>query len=290
VITGAEFAIASLLVGLVYVSISLGLFVSYGIMNEVDVPTLGYTLIGAYLALTLYERAGLDPVVSVPLVAAACYLVGHAVHVTTLTQMRGRGHLEGALVLFGVALVVEGFLAYTYGTDFRQVLPSYSDDALSVAGVRAPATGLVAGAIGATAALLLWLLIYRTHVGTRLLAVHGNPQAAELLGVNSAGVSRNGYALAAGFSGVGGVALALTQVIYPSLFLALAMIAFTIVIAGGRRSFWGLVVASLILAFATNGMLRFGSAAWSQVIPFGFLVALLLLRPTGVLGSRERTI
>ena len=284
-----EAVILGVLIGGVYGLMSSGLTLVFGIMRVVNVAQGAMVILGAYLSFSLFRALHLDPFLSILLIAPALFVLGVAIHRVFIRSLRGQNAEEmSLLVTWATALAVEGILSVAYTTTRRSTITSYSQAAWQVGGYRIPEVRVFGFAISVVILTGLYVLLSRTRFGRSVRATVQNRTSAELLGVDPDRVSSFGFGLGIATAAAAGAVYGMVYPFNPGSHYDLISRLLSIVVLGGLGSMGGAVVASLILGVAESVVAVEISPIWSSFVFFMVLIAVLLLRPQGLFGVRER--
>ena len=136
---------------------------------------------------------------------------------------------------------------------------------------------------------LLFLFLKYSRPGLAIRAVTGNPSAAQAVGIELRKVYLLTFGIAASLAGFAGTLLAPLLLVYPSVGFLLTVKSFAIIILGGMDNLLGVIIASFAIGIVESLATLFISSEWKDVIVFGIMVVILMLRPTGLaVGGRRR--
>ena len=273
-----------LLLGFVYGLAAMGLSLIWGVMNVINLshgPIIAFGMFGVYLAFT---NLGLNPYLALVLVAAAGLIVGIVIYAVAVHRVIDAPHLSTLLATFSVNMIMIGagtalFSVSPYNVDFS--LGSTSIGSIQIIWTRIAAAGV---AILVTA--LLYLFLYRTRQGKHIRAVANNRVAAELMGIPSARVLALSFGIGTMLAAISG---GLIATFFPFTVLAgggYELRSFVIVVLGGLGNPLGALVGGLILGMLEGVIPVFTETAWVPVFEFVLFVLIILVRPSGILGSR----
>jgi branched-chain amino acid transport system permease protein len=278
--------VLGLLLGGVYVAVAVGFSLVWGILNIVNLAHGALIVVGAYTTWFVFSRFGLDPFLSLPLVAAFLFLVGYAMQRGLINRVIRAPLFFTLLLTFGIELVIVNLVLYVFKSDFRSVTPSYSGSGLDLGGVNIPYVRLAALLIALIMALLMALVLNRTRVGAAIQAVGADRDAAQLVGIDLRHVYALTFGLGAACAGIAGGLISTIQAINPTAGAPYTLQAFVVVILGGLGRVSATVVGGLLF-----GLIEvFGQAApglgagYANAIAFAVLVIVLALRPQGLMG------
>jgi branched-chain amino acid transport system permease protein len=280
--------IAGILFGGVYALLASGQAIIFAVTRTVNFAQAIFAILSAYLSYTLFIDLGVDPFLSVLVLVPAMFALGVATYVILLRRLSRSNAEHGLLVLFALAIGIQGALDFFYKTDTRVIAPSYANHSWTVAGYQIPevrffAFLLAVGALGA-----LHLLFQRTKLGRALRATNQNPVAARLLGVDVDRTSAIAMGLGVAAAGAAGAVVGMVIPFNGNSQLDLLFKLLSIGVLGGMASMPGTIVAAVILGVIESIVAAAISPDWAA---FSFLVVLfvvLMVRPQGLFGQRLR--
>jgi branched-chain amino acid transport system permease protein len=273
-----------LLAGSSYLLIALGLSLIFSLGGIVNLAHGAFYAIGAYLAIEVAQRLGFLPALIVsPIVVG---LLGILVERFLFRRFYRADPILSLLVTFGLAMVIEQLLRIIWGAaPIPFAMPPYLSGLLFLGGFIYPYYRILILAVTALAVLGLWLLLNRTAFGRIVRAGVQNPDMVGALGISLAPVMAAVVAIGVGLAALAGVILAPIRGVHPAMGSEVVTAAFVIVVIGGLGSFWGVVLASIIVGVVRGLTIQFfPPAAEASMYLLMFLV--LLLRPRGLLGER----
>jgi branched-chain amino acid transport system permease protein len=282
----AQQLVLGLLLGGVYVAVAVGFSLVWGILNIINLSHGAFIVLGAYVTWTLFTRFGLDPFLSLPIDAAALFVLGYVIQRSLVNRVIRAPVFFTLLLTFGVNLAIVNLLLAIFTSDFRSVTPPYSGSGLALGGVLVPYVRLAAFVIALVLAALLALLLGRTRVGAAIQAVASDRDAAQLVGIDLRHTYALTYGIGAATAGIAGGLLSLVQAISPTAGEPYTLQAFVVVVLGGLGSVTASVVGGLVFGLIeVFGQQAPGlGAGYANAIAFAVLVIVLAVRPRGLLG------
>jgi branched-chain amino acid transport system permease protein len=281
--------ILGILIGGVYALMASGLTLVFGIMRVINVAQGAMVILGAYLSYSLFKALHIDPLVSILLITPAMFGLGVLLHRLFIRSLRGKGAEEmSLLVTWATALAVEGILSVAYTTSYRSTITRYSQASWYLGGFRFPEVRVYGFAIAIVILISLYLLLARTRFGRSIRATVQSPTSAKLLGVDPDRVSALGFGIGLATASAAGAVFGMIYPFNPGSHYDLISRLLSIVVLGGLGSLGGAVVASLILGVAESVVAVEVSPIWSSFVFFVVLITILLFRPQGLFGIRER--
>jgi branched-chain amino acid transport system permease protein len=281
--------ILGLLTGGVYALMASGLTLAFGVMRVINVAQGAMIVAGAYASYTLFTDFHIDPFVSIVLMTPAAFAVGVVLQLVFLRPLRSDEREElSLLVTWAIALGFEGVLSVIYTTTYRATLPSYVNDTFTLAGYRIAVVRLAAFGVSCVILAALYLVLHRTRLGRAIRATVQNPVSARLLGVDAERVSAYGFGLSVATATAAGAVFGMVQPFNPGSHYDLISRLLTIIVLGGLGSLTGAVVAALVMGVSEAVLAATISPTWSSMVFFVILIAVLVIRPQGLLGTAER--
>lgn len=287
----------SLMLGSVYVTVAVAFTLTIGVLNFLNftIPTLfmlagmmGWAL--AYWGLPF----GLSGPLSWPLALAvgvlAAVLASLVVERFTFRYMKARygDSTEHAIPLvssLGFLLILENLVRIGYGTDAQRFPGPSADLTMTIGGVFVRIPQLVSLAIVVLIVIALTWLLKATRIGRGLRAIAENPDAANILGVDTARVVPIVFMLTGLLCGLAGALFAVNYgEVSPMMGEDIGTKAIAGMVVGGLGSIWGAVIGGLIVGLTEMMTIHFFGADTVQVAVWGLLLLTLLLRPQGLFG------
>jgi len=266
--------------------IAVGLAVTMGLMNFVNLAHGAFAMLGGYVSVMAMSRAGIPFLAALPLAFIASAVVGIVLERTLYQRLYKASHLDQVLFSIGLVFMAIAAATYFFGASQQPVaLPSYLQGQLHLPGLDIGIYRLFLVAIVAVLTLALQFLLERTKFGSQVRASVDNATAAAGLGINVNRVFALTFALGSGLAGLGG-ALGIDVLGLDPTFPLKYMVYFLLVVAvGGTGTIMGTLVASLILGIFDVAGKYYVPQAGGFVI-YALMVILLILFPAGLYGKR----
>ena len=279
-----EQIVNGLLVGSFYIVLSLGLSLIFSLGGVVNLSHGAFYAIGAYLAYEAEKRVGFFGAMAVSPVLVA--LIGVAIERLFLKRLYGKDPALGLLFTFGLAMVAEQSLRMIWGTTG---LPFSIPDVLrgqwSVGDFIYSYYRLTILAVSVLAVAGCWLLLNRTPFGLVVRAGVRDPEMVRALGISLNPALAAIFGLGVGLAALAGVMSAPLAGVQPAMGSEILTATFVVVVIGGLGSFWGVVLAGLLVG-VVRGITVFGCPPAAEASMYLLMVLVLLLRPRGLLGER----
>ena len=275
-----------LMVGMIYVLMAIGFTMVFGIMRVVNFAHGEFYMIGAFLFAILYGSNDVPLALSFLLAVGATALLGLLMEWGVFRRFRGN-ELNGMIASVGVALILQNTALLLWGSSPRTVAPVVSG-VLSVGGIVFPWSRLVVIVGAILAVIALYLLIGHTRIGRAMRAVAQDPEVAQVQGIRVDVIFPVAFVLGVGLAAFAGVLMAPVLSVSPFIGLAPTLKAFVVVVIGGLGSVPGAVAGGLLIGLIESFAGTFVSASLSEILQFLVVIAVVLLRPQGLLGQKER--
>lgn len=278
--------------------VALGLALSFGLMNVINLAHGEFIMMGAYTAFGLQQISiaffgdpspGITFLIAIPVAFVISGFGGMLMEGLLVRHLYGRP-LDTLLATWGVGLVLQQLARTIFGAPNVQVIaPSWLAGGLSLtATLSLPYKRLFMLGLAVVCLAGLWFYMYRTNAGRRMRATMQNREMASSLGVSTRRVDGFTFGLGSGLAGVAGCALALIGPIGPSLGTFHVVDAFMVVILGGLGQIAGTVLAALVIGMLNSTFEFVSTAVVGKVLVFAMIILFLQWRPSGLLKLRTR--
>jgi branched-chain amino acid transport system permease protein len=278
--------ISGLLLAGVYAIASLGLTITFGLLQIPNVAHPTFIVLGAYCA-QLLNSFGLDPIIAGLLLTPLFYLSGvllSQIYFQTF-ERRGRSDtLQSFTFFFGVALVLQVSLILVAGVDLTSVNAPYIGKSLRIGPATMPYRLVIPFIIGMTVGLGMWLMLMRTRAGLALRAVAHDANALRICGLSPTRTKANGFGLAMATASLAGASLIVVSPVDPFSGTQYIGRTFAIVVLAGMGSVPGTLVAALAIGVVESLVITFVGATWAPGVAFAALLGTLAIRPSGIFG------
>ena len=283
-----ETLINGILLGGLYGILGLGLALVFGVMRVINVAHGEFIVGSAFSALMITSFfPGIDPLIAVIPVAAAAFVVGYLFQTILLNKVvRSGDMLAPMLVTFGVSIVVRNLMLAEFGSNPMALdAGRLAQMSFAVMGIHIGVLPLMTLAISIVLFGLLQYMINRTSFGQTVRATADNPDIVRLMGVDPRRIYAVVMGLAFVMASVAGVLLAMRTSFSASSGVDRILIAFEVVVLGGLGSFWGALIAGVLLGVVQLMSFQFDANSGLLYAHLLFL-AFLIVRPNGLLGAK----
>jgi branched-chain amino acid transport system permease protein len=294
------YLISGLCFGAVTALVAVGYTLVYGIIKLINFAHGEFYMAGAYAGFGIYVLLpeGLSPWIAIPIILSASGVAGAIIAGTTeavaYKPIRKSGRLAALLTAIGVSLLLQNLFAFVQNAQplqYRSGPGSVGELCqrtvlLGESGIMAVRFVYVPSAV--VFCVLLWFLVMRTRFGQAMRAVSQDAKAAALMGINNDFVIRRTFILSGFMAGVTGSLIAFQSVIEPFMGFMPGLKAFIAAVLGGIGSIPGAIIGGFLLGVIENMVVWLGvPTGYKDVAAFVVLIAVLIVRPTGLMGKRE---
>ena len=278
--------IAGVLLGGFYIAVTVGISISFGMLDIVDIAHPAFIILGSYLAYIINQNFGLDPVLVGLLMLPVFYALGAAVYQVYYLSFEKRGQeaLRGLAFFFGILFITEVGLILIFGVDYRYVDAGYIGPTLRFGFVDLPYRMLVPCVLSLVMIVVLQVYLSRTFVGRAIKAVSQDQGALALMAANPIAIKRIAFGISIATAAMAGAFLIIIQPVEPSVGREYIGRVFAICVLGGLGSLPGTVIAAMLLGVVESITATFYGPSWAPAVAFGFLLLTLAFRPAGLLG------
>jgi branched-chain amino acid transport system permease protein len=241
---------------------------------------------GMYLAWLLATRLGVDPYVGFLACAAALFGLGLALQKGVVNRILDAPHEMQILLMLGVALVLENVALMAFGPEPQRVRSPLSQATVWLGPVFVDVARLLTFGVALALTLVLYLFLTRTDLGRLMRAAADNPYGALVVGADVGRAYATAFGIGAACVGAAGALVSPILPFQPSAGLPLSVTSFNIVIIGGMGSLFGAFVGGILVSVAESLGAVFLAPSMKELVSFGLLIVVLLLRPSGLFARR----
>jgi branched-chain amino acid transport system permease protein len=277
---------AGVLLGGFYVAVTVGVSISFGMLDIVNIAHPAFIILGSYLAYIVNQNFGLDPILVGLLMLPVFYALGASVYQVYYLSFEKRGQeaLRGLAFFFGILFITEVGLILVFGVDYRYVDAGYIGPTLRFAFVDLPYRMLVPCVLSLIMLAVLQLYLSNSFIGRAIKAVSQDQQALALMAANPIKIKRIAFGISIATAAMAGAFLIIIQPVEPSVGREYIGRVFAICVLGGLGSLPGTVIGALLLGIVESITATFYGPSWAPAVAFGFLLLTLAFRPAGLLG------
>ena len=282
----ANAIVAGILLGAFYAAVAIGLAITFGQLDIVNIAHPAFVVVGSYITWILNSSYGLDAVLAGIIVAPIFFVVGvllYRIYYASF-ERTGQESLSGLAFFFGVMFIIEVVLIMVYGVDYRLVSADYIGKNIDLGFIGLPLRLVVPFLVASAMTAGVYLFLSRTFTGRAILAVAQDRLALQLMGADPVRIKQFAFGLAIATTAIAGSLLVMIGPVEPSLGRVYIGRAFAIVVLGGMGIIPGMVIAALLLGVTESLVSSFAGPSWAPAVAFGVLLFTLAVRPSGLFG------
>jgi branched-chain amino acid transport system permease protein len=275
------------LLGFIYVLISLGLTLIYGVMGITNFANGDFLSLAMYAALVFNVQMNLDPLVSLPLVVLLLAAFGALAYQLLIKHVLKASNMAQIFVTFGMMIFLRGIMQFAFTANYQMVENPLVSGTLNLFGASLSKPQVVAAAGALIATIIIYLFISKTKTGWALQAVSENRDAASLMGIHAQKMYMLAWIIGGACVGVAGSLMAEYSYIYPEVGAPFGTIAIIVVALGGFGSVPGAFISGLLIGLVEVVGGFYFEPAYKYLLVFGLYFVFVVLRPQGIMGKRR---
>lgn len=281
--------VAGILLGGFYAAVALGLSITFGQLDIVNIAHPAFVIVGSYTAYIANESFGIDPILAGVLCAPVFFAAGMLIYrfYYVSFERTDQENIRGLAFFFGIMFIIEVVLIMVYGVDYRLVEAEYIGKTVHLAFLDIPVRMLVPFLMASAMTLAVYLYLSRTFIGRAILAVAQDRLALQLMGADPVKIKQLAMGIAVATAAVAGALLIVIGPVEPSVGRLYIGRVFAIVILGGMGSIGGTFSAALMIGIAESLIATFYGPSWAPAVGFTILLLTLALRPQGLFGRHR---
>jgi branched-chain amino acid transport system permease protein len=279
--------VLGVLLGCFYAAVSVGLSISFGLLDVPQVAHPAFLVLASYGVYLLNDSYDIDPLVAGAIITPLFFLLGFVAYRLYYESFERRGSdagVRGIAFFFGIAFIIEVLIILQFGVDQRSVTAPYIGKAWRIGDMRIPMRQLVAFAVALALTVSLVAYLSKTFMGRAIRAVAQDEEGLRLMGANPVRIKQYAFGIATAVLGIAGALLIIVAPVEPTLDRLYIGRTFCVVVMAGLGSITGTLIASIILGVSETIVLTMFGASWAPAISFALLLGVLAVRPQGLFG------
>ena len=272
------------MIGGFYSLMGMGQNVIFGVMKIINFCHGEMLMVGMYLAYVFYTYLGIDPYLSLPLVALVMFVFGAIFQHTLITPSLGTHSFTNLLFLtVGMGILLTNGAQVIFTSDYLTITTSYSQKILSLGPVTVALPRIVSFCVLIAVSIALAFFLKHTQTGKKIRAVSQNPIGAQVVGIDTKKIYMITYGLGAALAGVSGALLTLFYVINPTAGSNFGFRALIVVVVGGLGSIGGAFLAGIFLGLLETLVSLFIGPSLRTLVVFATFIVILVIRQNIIL-------
>jgi len=282
-----QVVINGILLGSMYGIAAAGLSLIFGTMRIIFLAQGTMIVFFAFVVYFLFTKAHIDPYLCLLIVVPLAFVVGLGLFYSLFRKAVALEDRNVTLLLaVGLMYLVDNAMLKVWSATPRNVVLSYSDSMIVLGGIRVPWLRLALVGLAFLSALVVFLFLKRTRVGTAVRAASEDLEATKIQGVNAIWVCAISFAVGIGLAGVAGVGMATVFSFDYQFGFTWAIKALVALALGGIGNVFGALAGGLILGIIENLAAYYWGIAWIDIASYGLFILVLIFLPQGLFGRR----
>lgn len=281
----AQALVNGVLLGGVYVLLSIGLSFTFGVMHLINVAQGDLVILGAFLTYWAYVIYRIDPMLMIPVLFVGFFTLGYVMQRFLVNKIVEAPPLMNLVFFFGLSILISNVSLILWGPFTRILTTELSGVSIEVHGVSIPVIRLVAFVISMLIIVMLYVFLKRTRIGMAIMATYQNREVAKLMGVDISKIYSITLGIGFGTAGVAGSLIAQITSFHPPLGALYTLFAFFITVMGGMGYLPGTFVGGIVLGLLQSYIMTYYNPTLVYFLVFLVLYVVLLTRPKGIFGK-----
>ncbi len=275
--------------GSIYALVALGYTMVYGIIKLINFAHGDIYMIGAYVGFAATAYLGVGFIPSLIIAMAACAILGVTIEKVAYKPLRNSTRIAVLITAIGISLLLEYVMMYFVGAQVKSYPRLLSDTLLNLGSIIISTQQIYIIVTSIVLMIFLQYVVKKTKVGKAMRAVSADKDAAQLMGIKVDSTISFTFAIGSALAGAGGV---LVGVYYNSIDPLMGMMpglkAFVAAVFGGIGSIPGAMIGGLSIGVIETLVSGYGSSMYRDAAVFAFLIVILILKPSGLLGKNTK--
>jgi len=288
----AQNLVIGILLGALYGLAAVGIAMVFGVTKFLNVAHGELLMFGGYSTFWLFKLFNIDPFLSLPLTILFLLLIGVVLYqllFVRMVKMKEEEKIKNTMLVgFGLTLILQNIALNLWTANDRGVTTSYATQSFTWLGVRFPYVRLAGLVISLVCLFALQLFLRRTYIGKAIRATAEDWEAASLVGIDVQKVYMLAFLLGTALAGVAGTLVLVSFSVSPSIGLHWTLKSLIVMVLGGVGNFMGTFVGGILLGATESTTAFFISGNYREVVGLIFFILILIFRPQGLFGAKER--
>jgi branched-chain amino acid transport system permease protein len=281
----AQILLNGILLGGLYGLMALGMALIWGVLNIVNLAHGSLIMLGGYVVYYVFVYTGLDPFAALPIAMVVMFCIGFLLQRYLLNLIVRAALLSTLLITYGLDVIITYLAQLLFTADFRTINPSYAGTNFGAFGLTVPNIRLAAFLVAVLLAGGLWFLLNRLPLGRAIRATSQNFVAARLYGVDPRTLYAVTFGIGTALAGAAGGLYGMISNLTPYIGAGLTAKSFVIAIIGGLANPFNVILGGIVVGIAESLTALYLGPTYTDVISFGLLVLVLVIRPSRTLRA-----
>lgn len=282
-LTLIELIAFGVILGSMYALVSMGLSMIFGVCGVVNVAHGEFVMLGAFTTFWCWDLFKINPIMSLVISMAILFFIGLFFGRLFITRISGKGLITSMMLTFGISTFIWNTAEVIFTPSFRSV--DYLAEPVSLGFITTSKAYIVGFVLSLFLLLIFFIFLKYSRFGKAIRATSQNRETALALGIDVKKVESTSFALSALLAGACGTMIAMIWTIYPQMGMTYLTKAFAITVIGGLGSIPGAFLGAFIFGIAESVATQFFSIRVAQILPFGIILLILIIKQGGVISS-----
>jgi branched-chain amino acid transport system permease protein len=278
--------ISGIALGSFYALIAVGFALIFGVTQTFNLAHGELVVLAGYVAYWLWKAWGVPLIFTFP-IAVAAMLFTLLLLQRLFVLLRDPLEINSIVMSFGLAILLQNGMLFTFSGDYRLIRAPVLTESIHLSGLSVSYGQFTLVLLSLIAIGLLHLVLHQSYLGKALRATIQDREGAALAGINVRAMGLVAFSIGAVCIGLAGPLYGSIHYLYPTAGLQATLLAVTITIFAGVGQIRGLLLGGWILGLAESAAVILLGASWRELVSAAILMALLVLRPQGILGREQ---
>jgi branched-chain amino acid transport system permease protein len=288
-----EDSINGILMGSIYGLTAMGLTIIFGVLKVINFAHGSMLMVGMYVTYWVVVLTGVNPYLSILLVAPAMFLFGYylqdiVIKPIFIAEKNVREPITVIIVTTGIWYILDNLVLLVFGPQYRSLPENpLRGQMLQFADMFVSVPKLYGFIIAIVTASAIYWFFQKTTMGRAIRATSMDREAASLMGINQFKVYNLAFGIGAATAGIAAVALVPFNNVFPTVGVLFDIKGFIIVVLGGLGSIGGALIGGIIVGLIESVGPQFMTATWTEAIVYGLFLVVLFVKPSGLFGQKN---
>ena len=271
----------------IYAVVAVGLNIIFGVMEVINFAQGEFMMLGMYVGYYFFTYLNISPILAILPVFFIFLIIGFAIDLGIMERAWKEGPTSQLIITIGISTAMINLATYFFTANYKSIYVAYALQPVVFFNLALSLAQLVVIIFSMIGLVALAVFFRKTKIGIAIRAVSQDREIAAVAGISKKRVYMYSFGLSMGLTAAAGLTLLPLTNIYPTVGQAYLLIAFVVLVLGGMGSYPGAIVGSIIIG-VVQSFSTYYVGGWSYVIVFVIFIVILLVRPTGLLGTRMR--
>jgi len=280
--------VSALFTGIIYSLMAIGLSVIFGVVRVINFAHGEFVMLAMYLTFWIFRFLGIDPYLSIFITMPLFFILGIALHLGIIKHILEAPEEAQVIATFGVAFILRYGAALFWSSKHRSVVTPLTEKLFYLGPITLDSPHLMGAFLAGALIVGLFIFLYYTYLGRAIRAVADEKMGAITAGINVGRIYYIAIGIGLACVAVSGAAMIPIESVFPTLGANYTLLCFVIVVLGGMGNLWGSLLGGIIIAQIEMLVAFLFSPVLTTFAYFLVFLIIVTLRPTGLLGFRER--